>query len=500
MREAVEWKVYAKMLLAKGCSEGANFYEPEVLTVLKSTDDIALKAEILSRITEKDMLQPAVQFWDFEKVYKCFGDGRTLNCPSCATPLGFVPFGQRYALRMLYDVDRPVLLVTSFLRCLSKGKKQHEILGYDPRLLRMFPNLDLPFMLFHKAGITKRMMEFIMSNVINGMTVNRLFDVVKTKYEVNHTITSQFFANEIDSIRAHVTGEGGQIEISTEAMFPPYVNCHPSKALLGRCFLASFKEKDDYYKFCMQQLLANECIILDDSLCVGARIGLPGVWGSSMKLFPEEFQGMFLVFNESKHVLSWTFLKENKFSEVQGVLSELRDRHVKAGKSIKACFTTKCCDWRDQLRKVFGKWFIVKGNLRLFSDRVVKEMPPDHTYYKDCVHELMLVFRAPNDVGDVRTEYTADPVVISQNLQVKLHFFYIRIFAYFFTYHFFFSEKFVKITIWWQKHLLTKIFELRNSKLSNIFIVTLCLHTLNLKFNEDLFLSLFSSPLCYRKY
>ncbi|XP_065671574.1 uncharacterized protein LOC100199564 isoform X3 [Hydra vulgaris] len=417
MREAVEWKVYARTLLEKGCSDGANFYEPEILTVLKATDDIAMKAEILSRITEKDMLQPSVQFWDFEQVYARNGAGRPLNCPSCSCPMTFVSFGQRFALRMLYDLDKPVLLVTSFLRCSNKGKKQHEILGYDPRLLRMFPNLDLPFMLFHKAGITKRMMEFIMENVINGMTVNRLFDVVKTKYEVNHTITSQFFANEIDSIREHVTAAGGQIEISNEAMFPPYVNCHPSKALLGRCFLASFKEKDDYYKFCMHQLLSNECIILDDSFCVGARIGLPGVWGNPMKLFLEEYRGILLVYNEAKHVLTWTFLKETCFSEVHDVLVELCDRHNKHNKSLKACFTTKCCEWRDDLRQIFGKWFIVKGNLRFFLDKIIKEMPSDHTYFKECSNELAMVFREPDDVGDVRKDYTTDPILIAHNLQ-----------------------------------------------------------------------------------
>ena len=138
-----------------------------------------------------------------------------------------------------------------------------------------------------------------------------------------------------------------------------------------------------------------------------------------MKMFPEEYQGIFLIFNEAKHILSWAFLKETKFIEVQSVLTELRDRHAKAGKSLKACFTTKCCAWRDDLRKIFGKWFIVKGNLRLFLDRIIKEMPPDHTYYRDCVNELTLVFREPNDTGDIRKEYTGDPLVVAHNLQVK---------------------------------------------------------------------------------
>lgn len=78
---------------------------------------------------------------------------------------------------------------------------------------------------------------------------------------------------------------------------------------------------------------------------------------------------MFLVFNEAKHILSWTFLKEGKFPEVQDILIELRDRHHDSKVSLKACFTTKCCQWRDELRQIFGKWFIVKGErIHLFTD------------------------------------------------------------------------------------------------------------------------------------
>ena len=46
-------------------------------------------------------------------------------------------------------------------------------------------------------------------------------------------------------------------------------------------------------------------------------------------------------------------------------------------------------------------------------------MPAEHTYYQDCVNELILVFRQPNDAEEVRKEYTPDPVVITHNLQVS---------------------------------------------------------------------------------
>lgn len=214
----------------------------------------------------------------------------------------------------------------------------------------------------------------------------------------------------------------GQNILNTDELLPPYVNCHPSKALLGRCFLASFKEKEEYYRYCMHQLLANECIILDDSLGVGARIGIPGAWGNAIKMFPDEYHGMFLVFNEAKHILSWCFLKDCRFGDVQTILLELRDRHVKENISLKACFTTKCCEWRDDLRKIFGKWFIVKGNLRLFLDRICKEIHQEHAYYQECVNELYFVFREPNDTDEIRREYTPDPVVISHKIQVSLIF------------------------------------------------------------------------------
>ena len=45
-------------------------------------------------------------------------------------------------------------------------------------------------------------------------------------------------------------------------------------------------------------------------------------------------------------------------------------------------------------------------------------MPAEHTYYQDCVNELILVFREANDVEETRKEYTPDPVVIAHNLQV----------------------------------------------------------------------------------
>ena len=62
MREAVEWKVYVKKILENNCCKGDNIYEPEIYTSLNENANFGVKAKIISQMTEKDMLQPAVQF------------------------------------------------------------------------------------------------------------------------------------------------------------------------------------------------------------------------------------------------------------------------------------------------------------------------------------------------------------------------------------------------------------------------------------------------------
>ena len=106
--------------------------------------------------------------------------------------------------------------------------------------------------------------------------------------------------------------------------------------------------------------------------------------------------------------------------EVKDVLNEVYKRHLKENKSLKACFTTKCCEWREELRGIFGKWFIVKGALRLFIDSITSEMSSDHCYYKDCINELNLIFRKEDDREEVRKKYTADPASIAHNFEVSL--------------------------------------------------------------------------------
>ena len=72
--------------------------------------------------------------------------------------------------RKLVGLQKNVFLVSCVYLC---EKFQHEIIGHDPALLTSlrtrFPFLRIPFVLFHKSGVTRELYEFISSSIQTGL-------------------------------------------------------------------------------------------------------------------------------------------------------------------------------------------------------------------------------------------------------------------------------------------------------------------------------------------
>ncbi len=79
--------------------------------------------------------------------------------------------------RKLVGLQNNVFLVSCVYLC---EKFQHEIIGHDPALLTSlrtrFPFLRIPFVLFHKSGVTRELYEFISSSIQTGLP---LMDIEK---------------------------------------------------------------------------------------------------------------------------------------------------------------------------------------------------------------------------------------------------------------------------------------------------------------------------------
>ena len=160
------WKSYIKSLLCAGV-RGLH------LASLQSYDGSTCpKVE--------DYLKPDILIWDLKYENPSL-EGQRCFHETCTSKLRLPPMKGAHFTRWLYDFEKPLLLVTSVAQC--KGPERHRFLGYDPRLLKQFPNEeDVPFMLFHRSGFTRGMFNSIMSQVTSGVKFHAIQDTLKNNY------------------------------------------------------------------------------------------------------------------------------------------------------------------------------------------------------------------------------------------------------------------------------------------------------------------------------
>ena len=98
----------------------------------------------------KEQILPPVIVWD------PFSSGEPLlRCIECNQPIERRNWkvGQSQGLqpRLLHDIDSIVILIS----CQDKCTNNHYFLTTDPRVLKLIPEADVPFILLHKTGFMK---------------------------------------------------------------------------------------------------------------------------------------------------------------------------------------------------------------------------------------------------------------------------------------------------------------------------------------------------------
>ena len=82
--------------------------------------------------------------------------------------------------RTIYSIQQRVLLVPCVYLC---SGKHHQVVAHDPKLLKTIreTGIRIPFILFHKSGITKELFDFISSSTQAGLCIqdieNMLFNL-----------------------------------------------------------------------------------------------------------------------------------------------------------------------------------------------------------------------------------------------------------------------------------------------------------------------------------
>ena len=384
------WKPYINSLI----DNGVRGYYKAVLPSLQN-----------SWPNMEDYLKPDIILWDLQK--ECPELNGT-NCPNddCNEPLSLYPIAYTYMMRILYDFEKPVLLVTSMLRC--KNAREHRFLGYDPRILKQLSDPDsVPFVLFHKVGMTRELFNSIMNQVSNGVKFGQIQDMLRKNYiqshmereKAYHTAALQYQKDHSDEVRE-------------PERFPSIKIKGPRNTFIGQCFLLGFKEREYFYKLSMSQLLADEWVKLD-SLKLPTNVGTnaKGVW-------KKEVDHLFYCQNEVGQVLTWQLTGVNCFNEIRETLVSIKDRHEQIGKQLKGCSTGFCCDWRESLISLFGNDFQVKSDVEFAIGKLSERLQEENMMYQPCIDDFRLVFQDPVDTNKVRILPTAQPAAILNNLEV----------------------------------------------------------------------------------
>ena len=308
--------------------------------------------------------------------------------------------------RCLYGLTNNVLLVSRVYVC----DRRHQIIAHDPSVLSQVKGiLPIPFLLFHKAGVTRELHSFIISHANAGLTISEI-----------QALWLQTMYDSYGSRReAYLSAWNKNSNICPP--FPEFDQRfkQPGEKIIASCIARNYFEKEHLYTKRMCQMTARKWLSCDHTFKVSANIGF---WFN--KRWVKLYDTLFIVLNEEGNVLSWKLCKGTKFSSVENVLQLLKDRLDKQGEEPTIFFLDNCCSWHSKLLKIFPDVTIKLDPFHAIQ-RVIRKIPKR----KGCTETIMQLrrkmilslrqlFRDPKDRGEQRTMDTPSPDVILENIEM----------------------------------------------------------------------------------
>ena len=113
-------------------------------------------------------------------------------------------------------------------------------------------------------------------------------------------------------------------------------------------------------------------------------------------------------------VIAWQLTKSTSLDEVQPLLNNLASRFITNRHLL--IYVDNCCSLRDKLTTMMGPDILVKLDLFHAVQRLTKTIPKRHPFFHQCMADLKIVFRDPNDLGQNRQLPTPNCETIMKNL------------------------------------------------------------------------------------
>ena len=352
---------------------------------------------------DEEIVMPKILLWNPYIIYPHIVKPGSVKCVNCGSIMhhGYWNDGTSHAKqpRILHGLDNIVVLVSAVYVCGNR----HKILAHDPAILELFPSNSIPFILLHKTGFTKELVDTSIALCKRGINFYRLESLIlERRWEV--------YAQQQ---RLHASLSGLQSpDTCSDAFLTSIISKSPSNDILSKMFLTQFLKDEKIYLQEILKIPSSESLSFDHTFKVAANIGYlreDGKWIS-------EYDGLFLVLNDQGHILTWQLTKGTSFADVKTLLEDLCKRSLSCQQQIKTIYIDDCCKLRAKIKAVFGDNVSVKLDLFHAVQRITKTLKKKLIITSRCMQELRLVFRRDGDSGETRLSNTPSPEIILEKL------------------------------------------------------------------------------------
>ena len=203
------------------------------------------------------------------------------------------------------------------------------------RCNRIFVLVQIPFVLFHKSGVTRDLYQYIYTHVQAGVKLTDIEYFLKQMYHDAANLRTaphdalSFVSTSIDS---------------------------PGRQIVSNCFVRSYFENEHMYAQYTSEI-PYKWLSCDHTFKVSANVGFwrKGVW-------VKQYDSLFCVLNECGQVVAWQLTKGTSFDKIKTLLTNLNAR-AKDRTSTTNFYIDNCSAWRGKLKEVFGDNVEVKLDL-----------------------------------------------------------------------------------------------------------------------------------------
>jgi hypothetical protein len=254
---------------------------------------------------------------------------------------------------------------------------------------------QVPFVLFHKSGVTHDLYQYVFTHVQAGVKLTDIEYFLKQMY------------HDAAFSRAATDNALSSVSISIES---------PGRRIITNCFVRSYFENEHMYAQHTSEL-PYKWLSCDHTFKVSANIGFwhKGVW-------VKQYDSLFCVLNECGQVVVWQLTKGTSFDKIKTLLTKLQAR-MKDRTRATNLYIDNCCAWRGKLKEVFGDDVEVKLDLFHAVQRTIKTIPKRgkrdsviKMIRRRMIDDFTMIFRHPSDHGPARTVDTPSKIKLLEQL------------------------------------------------------------------------------------